>query len=753
MNLAADPRTAALALKVLEHYTRGAKAWFEDDDDAWAKGTLVQRTDDVSLGVARLIFERDDAAASTTAQLIAQTAPKPALPTPPPAPAMALHDEPARSLPARRMSIRAPTSDELKRVVARGSRLTGGRISSTARVDGSYVFDILFAELVEPGADAELLPPLCNPPILDCTPDLTTLSYLHEPAVLYNLRRRYERKEIYTYSGVVLVAMNPFHPVALYSPEDMARHARAARHGDPHLFAIAEDACRGMVNNKRNQTIIVYGESGSGKTTSAKYIMRYFAQAHHADTNDKQMSTVENQILATNPVFESFGNARTTRNDNSSRFGKFLDIKFERQRQRIVGGRIRTFLLERSRVVYQPPTERNYHIFYQLLAGADAPLRAALRLDGPHAAADAFHYTRQGGPGSAAIPGVSDADDFAVSDASLEMVGIDSVRRGHIWRTLAGILHLGNVSFSGSESTGTFVEPQCEHHFAIAADLLGVAEASLRQWLTKRQLVTRHDHILAKVNRTQALVIRDSIAKFVYSRLFDWILGPINASLLPTEVDESQTFFVGVLDIYGFEHFERNSFEQFCINYANEKLQQNFNHHVFKIEQEEYQREQLQNWTFIGFQDNQPCIDLIEGKPIGILALLDEESRLEQGSDRKFTEKLYRQFAPAPHQPSHAPPAPPSSASYFRKPRFSNSSFTVRHYAHEVTYEGDGFLEKNKDTVPDEVLDLLCTSSFEFVSTLAMSHVADAARDQASPKTGGGNSSSNGLGTSNAGAG
>ncbi|PIA13928.1 hypothetical protein COEREDRAFT_47921, partial [Coemansia reversa NRRL 1564] len=622
------------------------------------------------------------------------------------------------------MSVRAATSDELRRVVARGSRLTGGRISSVSRVDATFVYDILFSELVEPGADAELLPLLCNPPILDCTPDLTTLSYLHEPAVLYNLRRRYERREIYTYSGVVLVAMNPFYPVSLYSPEHMARYAKAEHHdADPHLFAIAENAYRGMVQDQRNQTIIVYGESGSGKTTSAKYIMRYFAQAHHADTNDKQMSTVESQILATNPVFESFGNAKTTRNDNSSRFGKFLEIKFERQRQQIVGGRIRTFLLERSRVVYQPSTERNYHIFYQLLAGADSQLRTELHLDGPNASSNAFHYTCQGGKDSAAIAGINDAEDFALTDTSLEMVGINSTQRGHIWRTLAGILHLGNVCFSGTESTGSFVEPECEPQFAIAAKLLGVGDAQLRQWLTRRQIVTRHDHILAKVNRSQALVIRDSIAKFVYSRLFDWILGPINASLLPTEVDEQATLFVGVLDIYGFEHFEHNSFEQFCINYANEKLQQNFNHHVFKIEQEEYRREQLSNWTFIGFQDNQPCIDLIEGKPIGILALLDEESRLEQGSDRTFTEKLIRQFSES---------QPPSSAgatiaNYFRKPRFSNTAFTVRHYAHDVTYEGDGFLEKNKDTVPDEILDLLCSSEFEFVGTLASSHLP---RDQ-----------------------
>ncbi|KAJ2846452.1 Myosin type-2 heavy chain 1, partial [Coemansia erecta] len=507
-----------------------------------------------------------------------------------------------------------------------------------------------------------------------------------------------------------------------------------------------------MVNDQRNQTIIVYGESGSGKTTSAKYIMRYFAQAHHAGTDDEQMSTVESQILATNPVFESFGNAKTTRNDNSSRFGKFLDIKFERNHQKIVGGRIRTFLLERSRVVYQPPTERNYHIFYQLLAGAGNELRTNISINGEYASWRAFHYTRQGGEDSGTIAGVNDAEDFALTDASLEMVGIDGSQRNDIWRTLAGILHLGNVVFSGTESVGSYVDASSETQFATAARLLGVGEAKLRQWLTKRQIVTRHDHILAKVNKTQALVIRDSIAKFIYSRLFDWILGPINASLLPTEVDESLTSFVGVLDIYGFEHFEHNSFEQFCINYANEKLQQNFNHHVFKLEQEEYKREQLRNWTFIGFQDNQPCIDLIEGKPIGILALLDEESRLEQGSDRTFTEKLFRQFdstaAGSANKRSNLSPDKQEAdiSSYFRKPRFSNTAFTVRHYAHDVTYEGDGFLEKNKDTVPDEILELLCSSEFDFVANLANAnarlpsghHQKQPSRDQgsnASPRT------------------
>ncbi|KAJ2262386.1 Myosin type-2 heavy chain 1 [Coemansia sp. RSA 376] len=766
----ADSDIIARALKILEPYTKGARAWFEDADEAWVKGTLVQRTDDKEVGVGRLVFVRDDSVGSSTAQFIAQTASPPA----PPARQLAATSssdstqsaatttggespQPRASNGGRRkMSVRAATtSDELKRIVARGSRLTGGRISSMVRVDDNYVIDIAFAELAEPGADADLLPPLCNPPILDCTPDLTTLSYLHEPAVLYNLKRRYEQRMIYTYSGVVLVAMNPFDPVPLYSPEYMARYARKEPgHEVPHLFAIAENAYKGMVTDQRNQTIIVYGESGSGKTTSAKYIMRYFAQAHHADANDKQMSTVESQILATNPVFESFGNAKTTRNDNSSRFGKFLDIKFEQQRmhQKIVGGRIRTFLLERSRVAYQPPTERNYHIFYQLLAGAPDELRAELRLDGEYGSWQAFHYTRQGGDGCGTIAGVNDAEDFAVTDASLGMVGIGDEQRAAIWRTLAGILHLGNVMFSGTESTGSYVDSSAEAEFGIAAALLGVEEHRLRQWLTKRQIVTRHDHILAKVNKAQALVIRDSIGKFIYSRLFDWILGPINASLLPTSVDEQATHFVGVLDIYGFEHFDQNSFEQFCINYANEKLQQNFNHHVFKLEQEEYRREKLENWTFIGFQDNQPCIDLIEGKPIGILSLLDEESRLEQGSDRTFTEKLYRQFVDtsntitsagskrAPSATTTATASASSDVSYFRKPRFSNTAFTIRHYAHDVTYEGDGFLEKNKDTVPDEILELLCSSSFGFLGDLASAAAAAAAAIasvSASPRIGG----------------
>ncbi|KAJ1848505.1 Myosin type-2 heavy chain 1, partial [Coemansia sp. RSA 2703] len=674
-------------------YTRGSKAWFEDSEECWVRATLVQRTDDETLGIGRLVFTRDDATAASTS-------------------AAGILQENDGSL------------DDLARQVARGSRLTGGRLSSTQRVGARYVVDIAFGELAEAG-DA-LLPPLSNPAMLDGAADLTTLSYLHEAAVLHNLRRRYEQRQIYTYSGVVLVALNPFAAVDAYSGEWMARYAGGRGGEAPHVFAIAENAYRGMGEGRQNQTIVVYGESGSGKTTSAKYIMRYFAQAHQGG-GAEQLSAVEAQMLATNPVFEAFGNARTTRNDNSSRFGKFLDIQFDRRAApRIVGGRIRTFLLERSRVAYQAATERNYHVFYQLLAGASDALRGELELGQGDArqAWQAFHYTRQGGAGSGEVAGVDDGAEFGETCRALDTVGVDAQQRNDIWRVLAGILHLGNVSFGGGEAAGAHVDAAAEGAFATAARLLGVDAARLRQWLTRRQIVTRHDRILAKVARAQAVVIRDSVAKFLYARLFDWLLGPVNASL--GGAADAQAAFVGVLDIYGFEHFAANSFEQFCINYANEKLQQHFNHHVFKLEQDEYRREQLASWTFVDFRDNQPCIDLIEGR-MGILALLDEESRLEQGSDRSFAEKLYRQYSGAGGAGGSGGGDADASA-YFCKPRFSNTAFTVRHYAHDVTYEAEGFLEKNKDAVPDEVRRLLGDSSFGFVAALAAQDAAAGGR-------------------------
>ncbi|KAJ1728994.1 Myosin type-2 heavy chain 1 [Coemansia biformis] len=564
------------------------------------------------------------------------------------------------------------------------------QLAFTGAEGAEYKFAASFAELEK---KTKVLPPLCNPAVQEGIDDLTSLSHLNEPAVLHNLQVRYGQHNIYTYSGIVLVALNPFARVPLYSQDTLEAYAGRMRGElDPHLFAISEDAFQGMVRDKRNQTIIVSGESGAGKTMSAKYIMRYFASAHE-EAAKGEISRVEEQILATNPVLEAFGNAKTTRNDNSSRFGKFVEIRFN-ERHAIEAAVIRTYLLERSRLVYQPETERNYHVFYQLLA---ANVAQADELGIRQTGWDAFHYTRQGGNGQ--IANVDDAREFANTTSALDVIGIGREQQAQVFAVLAALLHVGNIEIQGaSERVGASVEED-DAAFGHAARLLQVDPVGLRKWLTKRQIVTRSEKIVSNMTRAQALVVRDSVAKFVYAHLFDWVVRIINGAL--SGDNEATASFIGVLDIYGFEHFERNSFEQFCINYANEKLQQNFNRHVFKLEQEEYQREQLQNWTFVDFQDNQPCIDLIEGR-MGVLALLDEECRLQQGSDANFAEKLIGQ-----HSAGQKTPA----ASFFRKPRFGADAFTIRHYAHDVEYAAEGFVEKNRDTVPDEIQNVLRAST------------------------------------------
>ncbi|KAJ1984905.1 Myosin type-2 heavy chain 1 [Dimargaris verticillata] len=563
------------------------------------------------------------------------------------------------------------------------------------------------------------LPPLCNPPILEGIDDLTHLSHLHEPAVLHNIKTRYAQHNIYTYSGIVLIAVNPFQKVSLYSQDIIEAYSGKSRgEREPHLFAIAEDAFQGMVRDGRDQTIIVSGESGAGKTVSAKYIMRYLASVHQSPAISKpkgsssqpMLSQVEEQILATNPILEAFGNAKTTRNDNSSRFGKYIEIKFN-SKYDIIGARIRTYLLERSRLIYQPPTERNYHIFYQLCQGASAEELESLGLT----SYNDFYYTNQGGDGM--INGVDDGADFKGTCDALVTVGIDAQQQKAIFRLLAGLLHLGNLEFGGSERSGAYIsEKQAAFQHVVA--LLEVDGGQLQKWMVKKQIVTRTEKIVSGLNKQQATVVRDSVAKFIYAHLFDWLVAAINRSLCTPGMLTDIKNFIGVLDIYGFEHFDKNSFEQFCINYANEKLQQEFNKHVFKLEQEEYEREQIANWTFIDYSDNQPCIDMIEGK-LGVLALLDEESRLPNGSDGSFTQKLYKQFA-GPDGPAAKKSAHPSAV--FSKPRFSNSAFTIHHYAHNVTYEAEGFLEKNKDTVPDELAEVLRASKFVFLADVLQVH-------------------------------
>lgn len=431
---------------------------------------------------------------------------------------------------------------------------------------------------------------------------------------------------------------------------------------------------------------------------SAKYIMRYFATRESPDQPGKRaqgiadaMSETEEQILATNPVMEAFGNAKTTRNDNSSRFGKYIEILFDK-RTEIVGARIRTYLLERSRLVFQPLRERNYHIFYQLVAGATD----SERNDWGLLPVEHFEYLNQGG--APIIDGVDDKIEFDATRKSLGTIGVSQEKQAHIFGLLSALLHLGNVKITATRTDS--VLQSTEPALIKACQMLGVNAADFAKWTVKKQLITRGEKIMSNLTQQQAVVVRDSVAKFIYSSLFDWLVENINAGLATEEVSARASSFIGVLDIYGFEHFAKNSFEQFCINYANEKLQQEFNQHVFKLEQEEYLREEI-DWTFIDFSDNQPCIDLIEAK-LGVLSLLDEESRLPMGSDEQFVTKLHHNFAN-------------DKSRYYKKPRFGKSAFTVCHYAIDVTYESDGFIEKNRDTVPDEHMDVLRSTSNDFL--------------------------------------
>uniref|UniRef100_A0AAX7SGB4 Myosin VC n=1 Tax=Astatotilapia calliptera TaxID=8154 RepID=A0AAX7SGB4_ASTCA len=520
------------------------------------------------------------------------------------------------------------------------------------------------------------LPPLRNPDILVGENDLTALSYLHEPAVLHNLKVRFvESRIIYTYCGIILVALNPYKQLPIYG--DAIIHAYSGQNMgdmDPHIFAVAEEAYKQMARNHKNQSIIVSGESGAGKTVSARYAMRYFAVV----SKSANKTRVEDKVLASNPITEAIGNAKTTRNDNSSRFGKYTEISFDRK-YRIIGANMRTYLLEKSRVVFQAENERNYHIFYQICSCADSPAFKNLRLQ----SADKFNYTCMGG--DITIEGVNDKKDLEETRQTFSLLGLKEDFQSDVFKVLAAILHLGNVEI---KNIGDDKSLPSDPHLAVFCELLGVSAEGLVRWLCHRRIVLVAETVVKPVPKDRAVNARDALAKHIYAHLFDCIINRINTAL---QVPGKQHAFIGVLDIYGFETFDINSFEQFCINYANEKLQQQFNLHVFKLEQEEYMKEDIP-WTLIDFYDNQPVIDLIEAK-MGILDLLDEECLFPQGTDQSWLQKLYNYLQASP---------------MFEKPRLSNEAFVIQHFADKVEYQCRGFLEKNRDALYEELIPLIC---------------------------------------------
>ncbi|KAG4953714.1 hypothetical protein AAZX31_14G097500 [Glycine max] len=522
--------------------------------------------------------------------------------------------------------------------------------------------------------------------------DMTRLAYLNEPGVLFNLRRRYALNDIYTYTGSILIAVNPFTKLPHLYDSHMMEQYKGAPLGElsPHVFAVADASYRAMMNEGKSQSILVSGESGAGKTETTKLIMQYLTFVGGRAAGDER--TVEQQVLESNPLLEAFGNARTVRNDNSSRFGKFVEIQFDSNGS-ISGAAIRTYLLERSRVVQLTDPERNYHCFYQLCAcERDAE---KYKLGHP----SHFHYLNQSKVYE--LDGVSNAEEYLKTRRAMDIVGISYEDQEAIFRVLAAILHLGNIEFSpGKEHDSSVIKDEkSRFHMQMAADLFICDVDLLLATLCTRSIQTREGSIVKALDCNAAIAGRDALAKTVYARLFDWLVAKINRSV---GQDINSKIQIGVLDIYGFECFKDNSFEQFCINFANEKLQQHFNEHVFKMEQEEYGKEEI-NWSYIEFVDNQDVLDLIEKKPIGIIALLDEACMFPKSTHETFSTKLFQHFRSHPR---------------LGKEKFSQTDFTISHYAGKVTYHTDTFLDKNRDYVVVEHCNLLSSSKCPFVSGL-----------------------------------
>eukprot|EP01018_Ginkgo_biloba_P007926 Gb_22496 [translate_table: standard] len=522
--------------------------------------------------------------------------------------------------------------------------------------------------------------------------DMTKLAYLNEPGVLYNLASRYELNDIYTYTGNILIAVNPFTKLPHLYNVHMMEQYRGAPFGElsPHVFAVADASYRAMVNEQLSQSILVSGESGAGKTETTKLIMQYLAYMGGRAVADSR--TVEQQVLESNPLLEAFGNAKTVRNDNSSRFGKFVEIQFDKN-GRISGAAIRTYLLERSRVVQITDPERNYHCFYQLCASPEDV--QMYNLGGPQV----FHYLNQSN--TYELDRVNNAQEYAKTRRAMDIVGINLEEQEAIFRTLAAILHLGNIEFAAGREhdSSTLKDQRSSFYLQNAAKLFKCAAKELQDTLCTRIIVTREGNITKSLDPSAAAINRDALAKTLYSRLFDWLVDKINKSIGQDPDSRTQ---IGVLDIYGFESFQNNSFEQFCINLANEKLQQHFNQHVFKMEQEEYSKEEI-DWSYIEFIDNQDVLDLIEKKPVGIIALLDEACMFPRSTHETFATKLYQSF---------------KNHSRLKRPKLAHTDFTISHYAGEVTYQTHLFLEKNRDYVVVEHHSLLSSSRCPFIAGL-----------------------------------
>merc|ERR1719385_126596 len=533
-----------------------------------------------------------------------------------------------------------------------------------------------------------------NPPKYDKQEDMADLTCLNEASVLHNIKERYYSGLIYTYSGLFCVVVNPYKRLPIYTEKIIEIYKGKKRHEvAPHVFAITDIACRSMLQDREDQSILCTGESGAGKTENTKKVIQYLAYV--AASKPKGSSHVptsgelEQQLLKANPILEAFGNAKTVKNDNSSRFGKFIRINFDASGY-IAGANIETYLLEKARVIRQAEEERTFHIFYQLLAGCDPELKKKFILE------DLKAYTFLS-YGNTTIPGTDDAEEFGLTIAAMKVMGISDEDMSSIWRVISASLLFGNMEFKQERNSDQATLPDNTVAQKVA-HLLGIQVTDLTKAFLKPRIKVGRDYVTKAQTKEQVEFAIEAIAKATYERLFKWIVTRINRSLDRTKRQGAS--FIGILDIAGFEIFELNSFEQLCINYTNEKLQQLFNHTMFILEQEEYQREGIE-WKFIDFGlDLQPTIDLIE-KPMGIMALVDEECWFPKATDKSSVEKMVTSHAQHPK---------------FVKGDFkATADFSVLHYAGQVNYSAAQWLMKNMDPLNENIVQYLQASQDPFV--------------------------------------
>ncbi|XP_011883405.1 PREDICTED: myosin heavy chain, muscle isoform X6 [Vollenhovia emeryi] len=547
-----------------------------------------------------------------------------------------------------------------------------------------------------------------NPPKYEKCEDMSNLTYLNDASVLHNLKQRYYAKLIYTYSGLFCVAINPYKRFPVYTSR-CAKLYRGKRRSEvpPHIFAISDGAYVNMLTNSENQSMLITGESGAGKTENTKKVIAYFATVGASTKKEKEepssqkKGSLEDQVVQTNPVLEAFGNAKTVRNDNSSRFGKFIRIHFGPS-GKLAGADIETYLLEKARVISQQTLERSYHIFYQMMSGSVKGLKAMCLLSNN---ITDYYFVSQG---KTTIPGLDDGEELVVTDQAFDVLGFTQEEKDDIYKITASVMHMGGMKFKqrGREEQA---EADGTEEGDRVAKLLGCDCADLYKNLLKPRIKVGNEFVTQGRNKDQVSYSVGAMSKAMFDRVFKWLVKKCNETL---DTKQKRQHFIGVLDIAGFEIFDFNSFEQLCINFTNEKLQQFFNHHMFVLEQEEYTREGIE-WAFIDFgMDLVACIDLIE-KPMGILSILEEESMFPKATDKTFEEKLNNNHLGK--SPNYLKPKPP-------KPGQQAAHFAIGHYAGNVPYNITGWLEKNKDPLNDTVVDQFKKSTNKLLVEIFADH-------------------------------